>query len=186
MKKIILISLITIASCSKKDSTDFNLPNPDDINQVVSVISKEYSLPFLKTVIRKNRRPFSKELRKIYISFTPKQGNLPFPRFADSIYAQTLLSYNMSQDKTLTKRDSSYFKFQNESVKNFTINKELQDEFIIAKNLELPFYDMTIPIFSPDNNKAFVIVKVNNTGIEDPSYEVILNKEKGKWCIKKY
>ena len=92
----------------------------------------------------------------------------------------------MSKEKTLTKSDSSYFKYQNENLKSFTIDKKLQDQFIISGNLELPFYDMTIPIFSLDNNKAFVIVKVNNTGIDNPSYEVILSKEKGKWRIQNY
>ncbi len=181
---LIFFLFISIISCSKKKiNLDYKTPNSADINKIVSTIIYEDSLRVLRIDSTKFSKPFLRDLRKVFISFPIKQGNLPLARFKDSVNVQNLLSFEMCKGNKFTKSDSLYFKYQNEVLKDFTIENDIQKKVIPVKNPHLPFYDMTIPIFSFDNLKAFVIVKINKTGIDNPSYEVSLRKENGKWLI---
>jgi hypothetical protein len=163
--------------------TAYSIPDSTDIDQIISVIIAQDSLGRSENDSSKRSTPVLKHLRKLYVAFPLQQGELPLREYMDSVNAKELLSYRICSGNNLTQRDSNFFLFQNRILKRFVIADTLQQKILTVNETSAPHYDISIPIFSANKSKAYVIVSLNKTGLDNQSYSLSLKKANGQWKI---
>jgi hypothetical protein len=168
MRYIILIfTFFSLLSCKNSESkTQIEISKAKDINEIVQAIIIEDSLNVSKKA--KDSRMFCEELLKlnIYVPEKPKNGKTPPPpppSFND-VSVEDLLHYKKSG--LFNAKDSLHLLEQNSNPQKFKINKILFEKVnLTTREIEInkrktgkpfSFYEMTIPVFSRDNQKAFV------------------------------
>lgn len=208
MKKISIIILgILFFACNNKQKQTYLIPDSTEINDIVKTIVYNDSLPVIKipadTVFGKNGSyyinntfsfPLNIELRKLRA--IPIDSVIASEMIIDnnsSIDINQLLNEKIDNLVFFEKTDSSFFRFQNDTLLHFFIdNKELNninftstaEQIIkIQATRYAIFYDITIPIFSADLGKAYVEVKLNRPFLGGYKYGIYLKKINNKWTI---
>lgn len=191
---LFLIVIFKFVSCQNKKAEDeFALSKTKDINEIIETIIYSDSLPVLKS--SSDSISLCTELNKIEIKIAkyPKPGELVNIEsdWENKVYIQNLLFVDIDKKRFFTKKDSLFLLSQNNILKRFEINKNLYSKLktitferikLSKKFRKLKYYDISIPIFSLDNTKAYV--ELNYHYLRFGSGRAIyLQKIKGKWKV---
>jgi hypothetical protein len=196
MRNIILsITFLSIFSCKNSESkVELTSSRVKEINEIVKVIISEDSLDVSKNTTDKSM--LCKELIKlnIYIPEKPKNGEIPLPRqlsFND-VSITDLLHYD--RKATFFKAiDSLYLLKQNLNPEKLEIDPNIIGEInLTAKDMEISkkkagkpysYYEITIPIFSLNNQVAYVELNHYCGSLCGNGKSLYLKKINGKWKV---
>jgi len=175
-KTIYTILTISLFACnSYKPIDNFLLPDNKEINDVIEAIIYQDCLPVVYT-----------DSNREYVSIMP-------PLSADLVKYQYTFFPHQNDSGFFCSSDTSYIKFQNDTLKEFHIDKSLlskmhwttRQEIETKRQLENSIYyiEMTIPIFSLDNKKAYVRLINALGGLSGDTQAIYLEKINKKWTI---
>jgi hypothetical protein len=198
MKKILLILLVSLSftKCKNNSETEFDISKIKDINEIVKTVIIEDSLNVLKN--EKESKMFCRELIKLEIYIPEKRkDNEPFPPlplpFSNVISIEKLLSFKIENKMFFTSKDSLYLLQQNSNPQKLKIEKKVIEKInLTTKEKEINkkkigesynFYEMTTPIFSSDNQKAYLELNHYCGGLCGSGKSIFLKKINGKWKI---
>ncbi|MBP6557969.1 MAG: hypothetical protein KAX93_05825 [Flavobacterium sp.] len=195
MRNIVLIfTFLFLLSCKNSESkTELEASKVKDINQIVQVVIIEDSLKVLKNGT--DTRMLCKELTKlsVYVPEKTKDGVIPPPPppSFNQISIEDLLHYRKSfyfsakDSLSLLNQNSNPEKFKIEESLAEKINQTTKEKEINKKKMDRPFdfYEMTIPIFSLDNQKAYLELNHYCGGLCGSGISIYLRKINGKWKI---
>jgi len=196
MRNIILsIVFFSIFSCKNSENkVEFTSSRVKEINEIIKVIISEDSLEVLGNA--KGKKMLCKELIKlnIYIPEKPKNGEIPLPpppSFND-VSITDLLNYDRKSTffKTV---DSLYLLKQNLNPEKLEIDPRIVGEVnFTAKDKEInkkktgkpySYYEMTIPVFSLNNQVAYVELNHYCGSLCGNGQSLYLKKINGKWKL---
>jgi len=191
-KLLITISLILSLSCqNNKSGKDFLTPDKKDINDIVEAVVNQNELLFRDTTIL-NPSPLSIDLRKLRVT-VPDTGEVPPPIDLTSVSIFNLFNALVNHQRFFDRTDSSYFLFQNNRIKTFSIDKAVAEKLVASTsfaeqqrenelNKPTHYYDLTIPILSADNKKAYIEWTTNCSGCGGAT-AFYLEKINNKWTV---
>lgn len=196
MKKIILYTLIILAFCNcqnKKEKTTLNPQEIKDINEVVEAVIIEDSLDVFSK--HPDSTMICSELKKLKIYIPPKTNNDDFvliPK-SDGIYITSLIPFKIKETTIFSSKDSLHLLEQNSNPQKLKIKKTIinqlntttinEIEVRCKKGKRSKFYEMTIPIFSMDQQSAYVELDYHCGGLCGSGQAIFLKKIKSKWKI---
>ncbi|MCF6140935.1 hypothetical protein L1S34_06520 [Flavobacterium sp. K77] len=201
---IILAFSLFIIGCNNKNENSeknikliakqFSLSEVKDINSIVEAIITQDSLEVLKSADYSNY--LCDELTRLPIDFPEKQANGLTPPLAPGrIYLTELLNDKINDEIFFAKKDSSNLIAQNSKPSIFKIDKLLlininttsfeKENIKRKKGKNYRFYEMTIPIFSLDNRKAYVELGYHCGALCGHGKAIFLKKINEKWIIVK-
>jgi hypothetical protein len=195
MKKITILLIVAFSflKCqTKSEKTDINPKSSDDINKIVEAIILQDSLDVFKN--RPNPSMFCSELKKITVEIPIKRKDgLTLPPFPGNIYINNILNDKVDGETFFTSKDSSSIMAQNSNPDKLKIDKAIseklssttfEEELNKKKNgKEYDFYNLSIPIFSLDKQKAFVELEHHCGSLCGSGKGYYLKKINGKWKI---
>lgn len=206
MRILIFIFTLTFISCAKRDEVTFTLPSDKDINEIIKIIINSDSLPVFKTDMKPDtlryegqpdfirfpiKIPFIADLDKIIIYPTPSPNNdidnLTPPPY-NGIYFSSLLYYG-KKNNVFTDLDSLYVFYQNDTLKSFKLSNEITEQIYIIKTQpkendeDTRFYSCSIPIFSTNNQYAYVELQYHCYGECSYTNGYILKKINNTWTL---
>ena len=169
MRRIFVIVFICLlfANC-KKNNSEFDNSEIKEINEIVKIVILEDSLNVLKS--ESESKMFSVNLIKLNIYIPEKRKeNEPIPPLSPSfnnVSIENLLYYKIENKMFFTTNDSLFLLKQNLKPNKLKIENEIIEKInVTSKKIELKkkkigksynYYEMTIPIFSKDNQKAYL------------------------------
>lgn len=167
-------------------------PDKKDINDIIETVVSQDGLPFRDTSIL-NPSALSIDLRKIRVIVPDIRGDVPPPVDHTTVSIFDLFNSLVNHQRFFDQTDSSYFLFQNNSIKEFSIDKTIAEKLAATTTLSeqqrenelgnpIHYYDLTIPILSADNKKAYVEWTTNCSGCGGVT-AFYLEKSKDKWTI---
>ena len=197
MKRIfIIVSICLLFANCKKNKSEFNNSEIKDINEIVNIVIIEDSLNVLKS--ESESKMFCENLIKldIYIPEKRKENEPipppPPPSFND-VSIEDLLNDKIENRMFFSSNDSLFLLEQNLKSKELKIENEIIEKInTTSKNIELEkkkngksynYYEMTIPIFSKDNQKAYLELNHFCGHLCGSGKSIYLNKINGKWKI---
>lgn len=189
---IICLSFLFFSCQEKKEI--FTAPTIEAINKVVEAVIYKDSLPVFKNDTSKNR--ICIRLNKIDVKVMPsrKAGELIAPEEPGNyVYVQKLLYSSKKHSTYFPKKDSTYLLYQNEVNKSVDIDlgfsKKLKtisfEESQADKYGSIPYYTLSIPIFSKDGNTAYVEGN-HYFGGDGGGWALVLKRKNGEWEITDY
>jgi hypothetical protein len=176
MKKIAaLLVLIGVLSCEKQP---YHNPSKENIDEVV--LEAFYADYFAK-IFERDELPFDRKLVKLQISTTDSV----FSHSSRKINIKNLLNIEYDKNKIFSSKDSAYLLFQNNIFNDYSISKTThKDVFKFKKENPLfPIGRISIPIFSLDQNYAYVQISHGGNGLGGGGFYVILRKTREKWYV---
>lgn len=199
-KSIITVTfLLFIFSCNTITKKEKNVEKPllsaqrvKESNLIVSAIVVQDSLKVLKS--DDNSKFLCDELRKLFIDIPEEQANgLTPPPAPGRIYLIELLNTMVNEEVFFTSKDSSNLLAQNTAPSKLKIDQSVLKNInflSIEKEIKkgdkdemFRFYEMTLPIFSMDNKKAYVELSYSCGSLCGYGKAIYLKKIKGKWII---
>lgn len=196
MKKIIfylVIILFTFLNCqTKNDKKDYTSDETKNINKIISAIVVQDTLDILKRT--KNAKMFCEELKRmvVEIPFKQKDGSI-LPPVSDNIYINTILNDKIKGEVFFSTKDSAYLMYQNLYPKKFKLDKLYTSEWNLTsfekemikrkEGKEYDYYEMTIPIFSKDQTKAYIEIDYHCGSLCGYGRGMYLQKVNEKWII---
>lgn len=188
----IFLTLIIVSCYDQTKPDDFLLPNNNEINEIVQTIIEHDSLPILLN--NPDSVPLLVQLRKIIVVKRKAQiidgVEMPFAPNRNLIDMENLIGKKFGDNRAFSELDSSYILFQNDALKEFKLDESISEKFVTAnfeiENAKLKFrrfYDITIPIFSLDNSRAYVQITNNCKSGCGGAYSATLEKRNEKWEI---
>jgi len=194
MRNIILLFTFIILSCKNSETkTEFETSKAKDINEIVETIINEDSLNVSKN--DKNSKMLCEELTKLHIYVPEKAKNVdippPPPPPNGNVSIESLLHYgklgffSVKDSLYLVEQNSNPQKFKIDDVIFKNVNLTTRDKEISKKKLNdsFDFYEITIPVFSSDNQKAYVQLSHYCGGLCGSGKDIYLEKINGKWKI---
>jgi hypothetical protein len=195
MRNIVLIfTFLFLLSCNNSESkTELEALKVKDINQIVQVVIIEDSLNVLKNGT--DTGMFCKELTKlsVYVPKKTKNGEIPPPpppsfkevSIEDLLHYRKSFYFSAKDSLSLLKQNSNPEKFKIDESLAKKINQTTKEKEINKKKMGKPFdfYEMTIPIFSLDNQKAYLELNHHCGGLCGGGTSIYLRKINGKWKI---
>lgn len=210
IKLINIILIVLLFSCVQvKPKKVFSLPNFNDINDIIETIVLKDSLPVLLDnsesdtvhtkglpdyIIHHGNKPLSVDLSKMKVivpEISPK--GLTRVYLENMVDISELLNAKVKGENFFSEDDSLYFLFQNDTLKQFRINEKFANKLTQTTfaeqsnrrktNERINYYDLTIPVFSLDNKKAYVEVTYNCSGLCGGATAIYLEKINGVWTI---
>lgn len=195
MKNIILIiTFLSLLSCkNSEEKPEFEVSKVKDVNEILKTIIIEDSLNVSKN--GKDSRMLCEELIKlnIYIPEKTKDGKIPPPPppSFNNVSIEDLLHYRKSgffsskDSLHLLKQNSNPQKFKIDQVLFEKINQTTKEKEINKKKIgkSYNFYEMTIPVFSLDNQKAYIELNHYCGSLCGNGISIYLKKIHGKWKI---
>jgi len=197
MKKIFIIIFIFLlfANC-RKNKSEFDNSEIQDINEILKIVILEDSLNVLKS--ESESEMFCENLVKLDI-YTPekRKGNEPIPpppppSFNDASI-ENLLIFKIENQIFFTNKDSLFLLEQNLRPNELKIGKEIIEKInATSKKIEqekkkigkpYTYYEMTIPVFSKDNKKAYLELNHYCGYLCGSGKSIFLKKVNGKWKI---
>jgi hypothetical protein len=195
MRNILLIfTFLFILSCKNSESrTELEASKVKDINQIVQAVIIEDSLNVLQNGT--DTRMFCQELIKlsVYVPEKTKNGEIPPPpptsfkevSIGDLLHYRKSFYFSFKDSLSLLKQNSNPEKFKIDESLAEKINQTTKEKEINKKKMDKPFdfYEMTIPIFSLDNQKAYLELNHHCRGLCGSGISIYLRKINGKWKI---
>lgn len=198
MEKILLILIVSysFAKCKNNNETILHSSKIKDINEIVKTVILDDSLKVWKN--EKDSKMFCEDLIKlnIYIPETRKENEPitpPRPPSRNEVSIRNLLYSKIKNEMFFTSKDSLYLiqqnlnpqkiKFETETIEkiNLTTKKKEINKKEIGKSYN--YYEMTIPIFSLDGQKAYLELNHYCGGLCGSGKSIFLKKINGKWKI---
>lgn len=116
----------------------------------------------------------------------------PPPEF-NTILIEDLLNHKIDNELFFTSKDSLYLFCQNFNIKELKFGKEIIDKINATtfekesakkeKGKPYHFYQMTIPFFSSDKQKAYIELNYHCGRLCGSGHSIYLKKINGKWKI---
>jgi hypothetical protein len=197
MKNILLILLVSLSLTKCKNinnETEIDSSKIKDINEIVKTVILEDSLNVLKS--EKESKMFCEELIKLEIYIPEKSKNneqIPPPPSFNYISIENLLYYKIENEMFFTSKDSLFLLQQNMNPKKLKIEKSVveiinsttkqKEKIKKEKGESYNFYEMTIPIFSSDKQKAYLELNHYCGGLCGSGKSIYLKKINGKWKV---
>ena len=195
MTRLFLITfLFILLGCdSPSPKQTFLLPDKKDINEIIETVIN-YDSTLLKniTAANTNNIPMLLDLRKIRVILIDTTTDVPPPVDLTTVSVFNLFNSLVDNQRFFSRADSLYFFFQNDAVKTFTIYKTLAEKLATTtlfeqqqkhdSNQTIRYYDLTIPIFSADNKKAYIEWTTNCSGCGGAT-SFYLEKIINKWTV---
>lgn len=196
MRNIILsIAFFSIFSCKNSENKiEFTPTAVKEINEIVKVIIAEDNLEVFENA--KDKKMICKELIRLNIYIPEKSINgeipLPPPPSFNDVSITDLLQYD--RNSTFFKAvDSLYLLKQNLNPEKLEIDSNIvgqvnfttKDKEISKKKAEQPYsyYEMTIPVFSLNNQVAYLELNYYCGRLCGSGKSVYLKKINGKWKV---
>lgn len=192
MKKTLFIfTFLIVVSCgNNKTEYVFDSEKTDNTNKIIQTLISNKNLNVFNSSI-----PVCKELigNAIYEPI-PINGIIKFPpKKYKFIRINELLQKEVDGKVFFNPKDSTFIANQNLNPKKINIDIKilpkvkittLKEQKLKIKNSEqINFYLINIPIFSSDNNKAYIEVDKICSGECGYGTEIYLEKLNGKWKI---
>jgi hypothetical protein len=190
---LIIISFFFLSNCQspKKESLHDAL-RVKDINDIVATIIKDDNLKVLKTESKTVMLLDSLKKTKIYVA-TKKDRELGIPPPPDFVSITRIVKIKINNQDFFSSKDSIYMLSQYPDIKKFKISDEILSKVNSTsfkkkrakrKNSdEYDFYEIGIPLFSKDNNRAYVELSHYCGSLCGHGEAIFLEKIKGKWII---
>lgn len=193
--KTIFISILflTVLSCkNSEEAPKLDAQKIMDINEIVEVIVLEDSLPVLKNT--DDRGKLYEDLIKLNILIPEKPKNNihipPLPEFPN-ISIDELLHHK--KGAFFKSKDSLYIIEQNSYPEKLKIDKRFKTKFNLITIEEFKrkksrdefysYYIISLPVFSLDNQNAYVELNHYCGGLCGSGSSIYLKKINGKWKI---
>ncbi|MES2426225.1 MAG: hypothetical protein V4560_04600 [Bacteroidota bacterium] len=193
MRIFLTLLLCSILFSCHDPKRDYPIPNKKDIDEVVKTVIVRYDSPGLvingKPDTTKysslNSFPLSVDLAKVRVTSSE-------PGFTYTVNINDLI--NPLRTFHFNKTDYNYLLFQNDTLRHFKINKGLISKRLFTSDAErknerdkgrrlVRFYEVSIPIFSLNQQEAYVQFNIY-LGFElGGGYAFILRKINGNWTI---
>jgi hypothetical protein len=184
----LLVGVMILFGCSSNPKRSFPIPGTNDIDEIVRAVIVQDSLSNYK-------RPLSIDLKKTKVVVIKPVNGLMLPPPIGDLDISGLINTKHRQSY-FTKKDSLYILYQNDTLKHFRFNSNLISNLKLTTNAiqeqnekldkYQPFLEISIPIFSLDQQYAYIQVNYlcvscgGGTGI-------FLKKINKQWMIvKKY
>ena len=197
MKKIILLialSILLVNCHSKSNEQVIDASRSKEINKIVAAIISQDSLNVCQK--DKDTNLFCIDLAKLNIQnpVKRKDGMIEPPgKPLNTVLFENLMLAKFNNELFFTKIDSITLVGQNQNPEKFRINPEIISK-INATTLEeilkkrkkgesYQFYQMTIPLFSLNGNKAYTQLTYGCEGLCGNGKAIYLKKTNGKWNI---
>ena len=193
MTRIVITTFIfLLLGCRDNNSSQSFLPvDKQDINEIVEAIINHDSLFILKKD-DPQQIPLSVDLRKIQVTLPDTTTEVPPPIDHTTVSVFNLFNSLVGHQRFFERTDSPYFLFQNNSIDSFIIDKTLTEKLDTttfseqrqktASNQSVRYYDVTIPILSTDQSKAYIELTRNCSGCEGAT-AFYLKKINSKWTV---
>ena len=196
MKKIFLLIIISVflINCkSKNEENELYVSKVNDISEIVNAIIVQDSLNISKN--GKESKMFCVDLVKLNINVPEKRkdGIITIPIPFNNVLLENLLNRKIKGEVFFSKKDSLTLIEQNSNPNIITVDSEIiskinsttrEKELVKRKKGELyRFYEMNIPIFSLDKNKAYVEIGYYCGSLCGSGKAIYLKKINGKWKI---
>lgn len=193
MAKLFFIPFLVFLISCRDNKLKLTFPDIDrsDINQIIEAVIHFDSLPFYNTSDT-SFIPLSTNLRKIYVTPQGTTPDIPPPVNRQKIPAYTLLNSLVKNEIFFPWSDTAFFYFKNNLTDTFTLEKALTNKIattnIRTRNATTDntpygrYYDLTIPIFSADQRKAYIVCTKNCSGCGGAT-AFFLEKTASKWTI---
>ena len=198
MKKTILLFVFILLSCNDKKES---LIRQNETLNIVKTIIKEKGLEIVKDYPNENELPICLNLKKIIVTnkcfIETKQDNkitvvkLPEKSFTNNgeVCIEKIYKSKPIDNIFFLKKDSLDIINQNETFKTFKIPKSITGKFKTleqTKNFKVTeeYIQFSIPIFSTNNEKAYIEFDNYTKNENSYGYSIYLEKKKGKWKIK--
>ncbi len=190
-KELILLFLVfTFLNCQNKDEkTEID---SKEINAIIAAVIIQDSLNVFKEM--KNSKMFCTELEAVKIE-TPvklKNGLIP-PLFPGRQSISDILHKKINNEVFFSTKDSATIMAQSSNEEKFEVGNPILDrintttiekEFTRKENgKDFNFYQMKIPIFSLDKQKAYVELNRYCGHLCGTGKAIYLRKISGKWVI---
>jgi hypothetical protein len=166
-------------------------PDQADIVKIVEAVINYDSLPFRKEHKAK-QVPLSVNLRKLQITVPDTTSEVPPPSDHGKVSIFNLFNSLVDQQRFFERADSSYFLFQNNIIKSFALDDKIlagiktttltEQQRITNAHEPVHYYDLTIPILSADNKKAYVEL-TNNCSNCGGATAFYLQKKVSGWTV---
>ena len=193
MSRLFIITfLFSLLSCRNDNSSQtYSQPDQADIIKIVEAVINDDSLSFHKGQ-ETNQIPLSINLRKLQVIVPDTTSEVPPPPDHDKVSIFNLFNTVVDQQIFFARADSSYFLFQNNIIKTFTLDDKMlvgiktttltEQQQIANAHQPVHYYDLTIPILSADNKKAYVELTNNCSNCGD-AIALFLQKEVSGWTV---
>lgn len=197
MKKIILLfalSILVVNCHSKNNEPVIDVSRSKEINDIVATIINQDSLNVSKK--EKDTNLFCIDLAKLNIQNPAKRKDgmiEPPAKPLNTVLFENLMLAKFNNELFFTKKDSITLLEQNQNPEKFRINPEIIGRInattvdgILKKRKKgesYQFYQMTIPLFSLDGNKAYTQLTYGCEGLCGNGKAIYLKKINGKWSI---
>ena len=191
-KTLLTIFISLLIGCSDNNAKQaFPTVARSEINRIVETVIQQDSLPFHNTsgtaII-----PLSTRLRKIYVTAQYTMPDIPPPVNRQKIPAYKLLNSLVKGERFFNWSDTAYFYFQNNLADTLILGKALTrgiatTELVatnstVDKRPNIRYYDLTIPILSKNQTRAYVEL-TNNCVDCGGATAFYLEKISGMWTV---
>jgi hypothetical protein len=197
MKKTFFLAFMFLifTNCNTKSKqAEYNTTRDNEINKIVETIIVDDSLNVLKD--KEHSKMLSEDLFRLIVFVPEKSTNKdapPPPPSFSNVSISDLLNSKIQDNIFFKSIDSTYLLEQNLEEKNLKLNKNLITKInSTTKQIELnrkekgesfDFYEMSIPIFSYNKQKAYVELNHYCGILCGNGVSIYLKKINGKWKI---
>ena len=185
---VLLIVAFTLLKCHpKNEKVEFVSLQKEEIDNIVEAV-------ILQDSLKTNSILFCNQLKKTTIEIPVKRKDgLEFPPVPGNIYIKSLLNDKVNGEFFFTSKDSLSMLAQNSNPERIKIGSKVIDnlksttyekEMLKRKNGKPSnFYEMSIPIFSLDKQKAYIELDHSCGSLCGNGKAYYLKKIKGKWKV---
>lgn len=192
---VIIVSIMVI-SCKREIAKEkFLLPDRNEIVKIIEAINLEKNIPAKTDSLQRFHMPLASDLYKIYIFIPDENETNKLIQSFDRMSITELLNIKVKNKHFFSQKDSAFFIYQNDTLKNIDLHKELNSNFYLTtskeqdtidKNNREPYWKMSVPIFSKDLNKAYLVVDEICYGLCGSGGYFLVEKINNKWIIIDY
>lgn len=193
---VFIFSILAISCKIEMAKEQFLLPDRTEIVKIIEAINSEKNIPVKIDSLQRFHMPLASDLYKLHI-FIPEENETKKKLILslDKISITELLNIKVKNKHFFSQKDSAFFIYQNDTLKNIDLHKELGSNFhlttskeqdTIDKNTREPYWKMSVPIFSKDLNKAYIVVNEICYGLCGSVSYVLLEKTNNQWTIIDY
>ena len=198
MKKLLLLFVFILLSCNEKKES---LIRQNETLNILKTLIEEKGIEMVKDYPNENELPICLNLKKVIVNNNcfaeTKQDDkiiivkLPKKSFTNNgeVCIEKIYKSKPIENIFFLKKDSLDIMNQNETFKTFKIPKSITGKFKTleeTKNLKVTeeYLQFSIPIFSTDNEKAYIEFDHYANNENSYGFSIYLEKTKGKWKIK--
>lgn len=193
---LILISILAISCKTEIVKEKFVLPDQSEIVNIIETIISEKKIPVKRDSLEYFHMPLASDLEKlhVYLPDTAKEKEMAPPTI-NGMTMTKLLRLKVNGKQFFNQKDSTFFLYQNDTLKNIDLHKELESHYYLTTSKEQDnikkeggesYWTMSVPIFSKDLKKVYIVVNNYCYGLCGSGGYFLLEKTNNKWTIVDY